>query len=129
MELMKAVALIVNSTVFSVLAKSRANPQSGGYYKFNKQFLMPVPFPSAALFGNPSVQSRFAVLSDRIGNLQRDFIVCRPVHRDLIAQRLERAWREADKAVEDLYGLDAAERTEIERVGRTVSRLDLLPRE
>ena len=129
MELMKAVALIVNSTVFSVLAKSRANPQSGGYYKFNKQFLMPVPFPSAALFGNPSVQSRFAVLSDRIGNLQRDFIVCRPVHRDLVAQRLERAWREADKAVEDLYGLDAAERTEIERVGRTVSRLDLLPRE
>ena len=129
MELMKAVALIVNSTVFSVLAKSRANPQSGGYYKFNKQFLMPVPFPSVALSGDPSVQSRFAALSDRIGNLQRDFIACRPVRRDLVAQRLERAWREADKAVEDLYGLDAAERTAIEQIGRTVSRLDLLPRE
>ena len=126
---MKAIALIVNSTVFSVLAKSRANPQSGGYYKFNKQFLTPVPFPSTALLGDPSVQSRFAALSDRIGNLQRDFISCRPVRRDLVSQRLERAWREADKAVEYLYGLDAAERAEIEQVGRTVSRLDLLPRE
>ena len=44
-ELMQAITCIINSTIFTVLGKSGANPQSGGYYKFNKQFLTPIPFP------------------------------------------------------------------------------------
>ena len=37
--------MIINSTPFSVFAKAKANPQQNGYNKFNKQFLIDVPFP------------------------------------------------------------------------------------
>lgn len=43
-----ALAGIINSTPFAYFAKSIANPQQNGYYKFNKQFLDPVPFPVQA---------------------------------------------------------------------------------
>lgn len=48
-----AMAAIINSTPFAYFAKSIANPQQGGFYKFNKQFLAPVPFPKEEfiLFG------------------------------------------------------------------------------
>lgn len=41
-----ALAGIINSTPFAFFAKLIANPQQNGYYKFNKQFLDPVPFPT-----------------------------------------------------------------------------------
>ncbi|MDE6796123.1 MAG: N-6 DNA methylase, partial [Muribaculaceae bacterium] len=44
-ERLYALAGIINSTPFAYFAKSIANPQQNGYYKFNKQFLDPVPFP------------------------------------------------------------------------------------
>ncbi|MCM1142755.1 MAG: BREX-1 system adenine-specific DNA-methyltransferase PglX, partial [Muribaculum sp.] len=44
-ERLYAMAGIINSTPFAYFAKSIANPQQNGYYKFNKQFLDPVPFP------------------------------------------------------------------------------------
>lgn len=43
-----ALAGIINSTIFNTFARSIANPQRGGYYKFNKQFLDPVPVPKQA---------------------------------------------------------------------------------
>ncbi len=45
----KALTMIFNSTVFSVLAKSGAIALRGGYYKFNKQYLNPVPLPNEKL--------------------------------------------------------------------------------
>ena len=47
-----AMAAIINSTIFNTFARSIANPQQGGYYKFNKQFLDPVPVPRDALLGS-----------------------------------------------------------------------------
>lgn len=47
-ERLYALAGIINSTPFAYFAKSIANPQQNGYYKFNKQFLDPVPFPVQA---------------------------------------------------------------------------------
>ena len=43
-----ALAGIINSTPFAFFAKTIANPQQNGYFKFNKQFLDPVPFPVAS---------------------------------------------------------------------------------
>ena len=43
---MKAITMIINSTLFSVLGKCGANPASNGYYKFNKQFIEPIPLPN-----------------------------------------------------------------------------------
>lgn len=40
-----ALSAVISSDIFMVLAKAVANPQSGGYMKFNKQFLDPIPIP------------------------------------------------------------------------------------
>ena len=70
-SLMKAITCVVNSTIFSVLSKSGANPQAGGYYKFNKQFLAPIPFPSSKLKNNSPVVTKLSSLYDDIVELQQ----------------------------------------------------------
>lgn len=53
----KALTMIFNSTVFSVLAKSGAIALRGGYYKFNKQYLNPAPLPNEKLVpGNRKIR-------------------------------------------------------------------------
>lgn len=127
--LLKAVAAVLNSTAFSVLAKATANPQSGGYYKFNKQFLAPVPFPSDALLGNAAAQRRLAALHDAIRADEESWIASRANRRETLSQRLSSAWEKLDAEVERLYGLSAEQVKEIRVIGRTVDRLSLLPTE
>ena len=127
-RLMKAITGIMNSTVFSVLAKLKANPQSGGYFKFNKQFLAPVPFPSKRLREDVKTQKRIATATDKIRTLEERFVIANANHRGLIAQQLESLWGELDKMAETLYGLTPEERTTIRKIGRTVGRVELLPK-
>lgn len=127
--LMKAIAGIMNSTAFSVLAKYRANPQSGGYYKFNKQFLSLVPFPSKRLKENVALQKRIAALSDSIRVLEERYITETANRRELVATRLGSLWRKLDEIAENLYDLNDADRKTVRAVGRTVSRIELLPKE
>ena len=127
-RLMKAIACLMNSTVFSVLAKLKANPQSGGYFKFNKQFLAPVPFPSVLLCGDVRVQRRLAALSDRIKALEERYIVATATRRGLLAQQIESLWGKLDEMAASLYGLTPEERETIRKIGRTVSRVELLPK-
>ncbi len=128
-RLMKAVAAVVNSTVFSVLAKMKANPQSGGYYKFNKQFLAPVPFPSSRLASDRAAQSELSSLSDKIRAFEKRYLSAVANKRSLLSQQLDALWERLDGLCEDLYGLSDEERSAIRKVGRTVSRVELLPRE
>ncbi len=44
-KMLYALSGIISSDIFMVLAKYFANPQRGGYMKFNKQFLDPIPIP------------------------------------------------------------------------------------
>ena len=125
-DLMKAIACIINSTVFSVLAKAGANPQSGGYYKFNKQFLNPVAFPCKAVTEGDTRVMRLAVLHDEISKLQEDWIRAIPTKREIISGELEKKWAELDALCVELYQLTDIERSNIEEVGRTVSRIELL---
>ena len=48
-DILYDIAAIINSTPFSFFAKAIANPQDGNFFKFNKQFLNPVPFPVQAV--------------------------------------------------------------------------------
>ena len=127
-ELMKSVAVIINSTLFSVLAKAKANPQSGGYYKFNKQFLSPIPFPSSALQGKKGILARLAKMHDRIVELESRFLAGSPSGRGLVSQRLAAEWKDVDRVVEELYGLTDSDSELVRSVGRTVDRIELLPK-
>ena len=126
--LMKAIAALMNSTVFSVLAKLKANPQSGGYFKFNKQFLAPVPFPSELLKKDLRAQKKLSALSDKIHSIEERYVKANANLRGLITQQLATLWRELDEFSERLYGLTSDESAVIGEVGRTVSRVALLPR-
>lgn len=124
---MKAVTALINSTVFSVLAKADANPQSGGYFKFNKQFLAPVPFPFERLVARTRTRNDLAQLHDDIQRLEMRWCVERPNNRSLIATALKNKWRRLDECSARLYGLTEREMSAIAKIGRTIDRTLLLP--
>ena len=126
-RLMKAVSAVLNSTTFSVLAKQKANPQSGGYYKFNKQFLDPVPFPTTRLLESRTIQRELADMCDKIHVLEELWISENSNRRQLVKQRLDNLWSELDRAVDRLYGLSSGDAKRVHDIGRTVSRIELLP--
>ena len=128
-KLMKAVAAILNSTTFSVLAKQKANPQSGGYYKFNKQFLAPVPFPTTRLLESRTIQRKLADVCDKIHVLEGLWISENSNRRQLVKQRLDNLWCELDRVVDQLYGLSSDDAKRVHDIGRTVRRIELLPGE
>jgi len=124
--LLKAIAAVINSTVFSVLAKATANPQSGGYYKLNKQFLFPIPFPSKAIIEENDTVNKLARLYDEISAQQADFSSGSPNMKSLIRGTLTAKWDELDNICYDTYELNESQMALIKAAGRTVNRVDLL---
>lgn len=125
-SIMKAITCVINSTIFSVLGKSGANPQSGGYYKFNKQFLAPIPFPSSKLENETQVVTMLSDLYDQIFELQNNYNGAIPSVKEVLKQTLVAKWQELDNICFDLYEVTAEEKSQILAIGRTVDRVELL---
>lgn len=126
-ETLIAIACIINSTPFTVMAKAGANPQSDDYYKLNKQFLNPVPFPNEKLVANEDGCVEFLNnCYNSIVELQREYINATPVNKAVIKRTLEQKWSELDIYCYRLYDLTEEEIAKINGIGRTVSRIDLL---
>lgn len=123
---MKAIACIINSSVFSVLGKAGANPQSGGYYKFNKQFLSPIPFPSEKISPTSTYTRDLAVLYDEISALQERYLTSPGVQKELLSQSLKQKWNTLDLLCFDIFEVTEDEKRTIQEVGRTVNRVELL---
>lgn len=125
-ELMRAITCIINSTIFSVLGKSGANPQSGGYYKFNKQFLMPIPFPIEKVVENTESVSILARYYSEISNLQERYFSATSNAKKVVAGQLRQKWLELDEICFELYDVTKSEKDQIKNVGRTINRIALL---
>lgn len=125
-QMMKAIACIINSTVFSVLGKAGANPQSGGYYKFNKQFLLPIPFPVEQLHADNEMVQQLANLYDHIIELQRAYISSTPEQKAILQPMLRARWIELDEVCYRSYSIQPEERTLIANIGRTEDRISLI---
>lgn len=125
-SLMKAIACVINSTIFSVLGKSGANPQTGDYYKFNKQFLAPIPFPSSKLKKDSAVINTLSALYDDIAELQNQYINAHFAVKEMLAHSLNRKWNELDNMCYALYEVSDTERKQIADLGRTMDRIQLL---
>lgn len=122
-----ALAGIINSTLFSVLARSYANPQTGGYFKFNKQFLEPVPFPKENFRNNlNTIVNRLAECSQNIKQDQERYLTASPMQKRTIKLLLDRNWKKLDELVYDLYELDAATKAFFESKGRNKDRISIL---
>ena len=119
---LKATTLIINSTVFSVFAKSGANPQSGGYYKFNKQFLTPVPFPNAKMNKENKFTQKLSQLYDKIIAIKTQYDNVSGQNAIHYESVLESYWEEVDTICEDMYELDPPDRNEIRKTGRSLNR-------
>lgn len=125
-DLMKTITCIINSTIFTVLGKSGANPQSGGYYKFNKQFLMPIPFPIKEVVEKAKCVSVLAKYYSEISELQEQYLSATSNTKEIIAGQLKQLWAELDDICFSLYKVTDQEKQQILNMGRTVSRIDLL---
>ena len=114
-----ALAAIINSTIFNTFARSIANPQQGGYYKFNKQFLDPVPVPRNALLGNDRRIARLANVARRIEQTNEQLRNAVGGQTSGLLSALRTLWSELDQICDRLYGLSRTERALIYQTTRT----------
>lgn len=121
-----AVAGIINSTVFSVFARSIANPQQNGYFKFNKQFIEPIPFPKEDFEQNPELITEIARLSKRIEKKQHQYRNSTPRQQNIIRNVLNSLWNTLENGVCELYGLSDEKTEFFMQRGRNVNRIQII---
>ena len=121
-----AVAGIINSTVFSVFARSIANPQQNGYFKFNKQFIEPIPFPKENFEQNPGLIAKIARLSKRIERTQHQYRSSTPRQQNIVRITLNTLWNRLDNRICELYGFSDKETGFFIQRGRNVNRVQIL---
>ena len=121
-----ALSAVINSTVYSVLARSIANPQSNRYFKFNKQFLEPVPFPVSNFRENEQLKSDLAVIAKRIDELQTNYKSSSPTQQRSIARLLATQWNALDELCYQLYGLTDADKVFFNDRERNIDRIQTL---
>lgn len=100
-----ALSAIISSTVFCTLARSIANPQQGGYYKFNKQFLDPVPVPVEAFKKCDTSIRKLASVAKRIEATNEQIRLSVGGQISGLVSYLKAQWKELDQICNKLYGL------------------------
>lgn len=118
-----AMAAVINSTPFAYFAKSIANPQQGGFYKFNKQFLAPVPFPCDDFRTFSDRMQRLAIVARRIEEANTA-ITTNISSASRFYTLLNNFWNEVDRLCYELYGLTEAEKGAIMSNPRTDHRYE-----
>lgn len=124
-EKLYAVASIINSILFSVLARSIANPQDAGYFKFNKQFLEPIPFPVESFNTSPELITQLAEISKNIEKRQEQYKE-NPNNRTILNTILRQLWSQLDSLVYKLYGLSDEQIRFFNKRGRNINRVESL---
>ena len=121
-----AIAGVINSTLFSVLARSIALKQQNGYFKFNKQFIEPIPFPKVVFENNPTLVSQIAELSLTIQKNQETYKNAIPKQKNMLKTILNRLWSQLDELIFDLYELNQEDREFFLSKGRNIDRIEVL---
>lgn len=121
-----AIASIVNSTLFSVCARSIANPQQDGYFKFNKQFIEPIPFPKEHFENNPALINEISDIGKNIEQLQNQYLLATPRQKNIHRNSLNNRWNYLDEKVYELYQLSDAEKGFFRGRGRNINRIQIL---
>lgn len=100
-----ALAAIINSTIFNTFARSIANPQQGGYYKFNKQFLDPVPFPKDEFIKGGRHIAKLANIAKKIEQTNEQIRISVGSQTSGLIISLDSLWRQLDQMCNKLYGI------------------------
>lgn len=107
-----ALAGIINSTPFAYFAKSIANPQQNGYYKFNKQFLDPVPFPVESYKEMSEDMIHLANVARQIEEIHTRMSMS-PSRSSRYVPAVNALWNELDSICCKLYQLSAEEKKSV----------------
>ena len=121
-----AVAGIINSTIFSVIARSIALSQQNGYFKFNKQFIEPIPFPKDNFNNNSVLVAEISELSKAIEQAQNRYGNSTPRQKTILRNTLNNHWSNLDLKVYELYDLTAEQILFFNQRGRNINRLQIL---
>ncbi len=121
-----ALAGIINSTIFSVLARSIALSQQNGYFKFNKQFIEPIPFPNYNFNDNSVLVAEIAEISKVIERDQNKYVNSTPRQKSVLRNTLKNHWNRLDYKVYELYDLSAEQILFFNQRGRNINRLQIL---
>ncbi len=121
-----AIAGLINSTLFSVLARSIALAQQNGYFKFNKQFIEPIPFPKEIFETNPTLVSQIAELCQTIQSKQKQYKNAISRQKNILKKILNILWDKLDESIFDLYELTQEERAFFINKGRNIDRVEVL---
>lgn len=121
-----AVASIINSTLFSVCARSVANPQQNGYFKFNKQFINPTPFPKKHFKNNSTLVEEISAIGKSIENVQNQYLSATPRQKNIHKNTLNNLWNNLDEKVYELYLLSEEEKDFFTSRGRNINRIQIL---
>lgn len=121
-----AIASIINSTLFSVLARSIANPQQNGYFKFNKQFIEPIPFPKERFESISELVNSIAAIGLNIRQLQNKYLTASPRQKNIHRNTLVNLWGNLDEKVYELYQLTDTEKEFFRNRGRNINRIQIL---
>jgi hypothetical protein len=123
-----AVSGIVNSTLFSVLARSIALSQQNGYFKFNKQFIEPIPFPKENFITNTGLVNEISVIAINIKQTQQQYASSSPRQKNTLKTLLNNHWTNLDNKVYQLYDLTNEQILFFNNRGRNINRLEILDR-
>jgi len=121
-----AIASIINSTLFSVIARSIANPQQNGYFKFNKQFIEPIPFPRERFEINLELVESIAAFGTSISQLQKQYMNASPRQKNIHRNSLAILWENLDEEVYNLYQLSDADKDFFRNRGRNINRIQII---
>lgn len=113
-----ALSAIISSTIFNTLARSIANPQQGGYFKFNKQFLNPVPVPKDAFLNETADIKQLAIIARRIETLNQQIKNSNGMRIGGLVNSLNSSWAQLDSLCDRLYNITDEERQELYAVVR-----------
>ena len=122
-KVMKALTMLINSTLFSVFGKCGANPASNGYYKFNKQFLEPIPLPNRQISPSNDYIKQLARLYDEVKALLEEYDKANENDRKSYRNMMESKWQAVDDCCMELYEIEEDERMLINSIGRVESRV------
>lgn len=108
------------------MARAIALKQQNGYFKFNKQFIEPIPFPKEVFEDNPSLVSQIADISKTIQEKQEIYKNAIPKQKNMLKTILNRLWSQLDELVFDLYELNQEDREFFLSKGRNIDRVEVL---
>lgn len=122
-KIMKALTMIINSTLFSVFGKCGANPASNGYCKFNKQFLEPIPLPNKKITPSNNYIKELSKLYDEVKALLEEYDKANETDKKSYRDMMEAKWQAVDVCCMDMYEIEDDERMLINVIGRIESRI------